>query len=93
MLGSLWPAGKLTQWEENRYKSSSRVSTFISLVPEYKPRYELKLGGAITCLVSHSASFSRFQQLAFPNVAVSSTGRTFFTSEKQPDMQRERKRS
>ena len=69
-----WKADTAGGKQGNGYKSSSCVCTSVSLVSEYKPRYELRMRWTVACPLSCSAPFSRFRQLAFPNVAVSSTG-------------------
>lgn len=90
-----WKTGTVGGKLRDRYKTSSCVHASVSHVSEYKPRYELKLRWAVVCPVSHSAIFSKFQQLPFTNMPVFKYCVDFFTLEqqpdKQPDMQRERR--
>lgn len=53
-----WKADTVGGKQGNKYKSSSPVHTSVSLVSEYKPQCELKLGGGGAGQLHHSASLS-----------------------------------
>lgn len=92
-----WKTGTVGGKLGDRYKTSYYVHTSVSQVFKHKPRCELKPRWAVVCPVSHSAIFSKFQQLSCTNMPVFKHCMDFFTSEqqpdKQPDMNRERRRS